>query len=120
MDEKQKQIEVLPNHSEISDIANSLYNMQDRFDLTNPYEVGYAIINMLGYRKIPENAVVLTKEEKSKLLHEMYEQGKFDGVVKFAEKLKEKGTIHTEFDWNDYLQIDIDDIDEICKEITES
>ena len=47
------------------------------------------------------------------------EEARKETAEKFAERLKEKGTIHTEFDWNDYLQIDIDDIDEICKEITE-
>ena len=34
-----------------------------------------------GYRKIPEGAVVPTGEEKQKLLHEMYEQGKFDAIA---------------------------------------
>lgn len=34
-----------------------------------------------GYRKIPEGSVVLSKEEKQKLLKEMYEQGKFDALA---------------------------------------
>ena len=69
-----------------------------------------------GYRKIPENAVVLTEEEKRKLLHGMYEQGKFDGVVKFAERVKM--AFYYEFD-ELIPSIMADKIDEICKEITE-
>lgn len=34
-----------------------------------------------GYRKIQEGAVVLTGTEKQKLLHGMYEQGKFDALA---------------------------------------
>ncbi|MBQ2894962.1 MAG: hypothetical protein IJE92_05535 [Clostridia bacterium] len=37
------------------------------------------------YRKVPKNAVVLTKREKQKLLHEMHEQGKFDVIAECAE-----------------------------------
>lgn len=35
----------------------------------------------LGYRKINENEIVISKEEKQKLLKEMYEQGKFDAIA---------------------------------------
>ena len=34
-----------------------------------------------GYRKITENEVVISKEEKQKLLKEMYNQGKFDAIA---------------------------------------
>ena len=34
-----------------------------------------------GYRKINDNEVVISKEEKQKLLKEMYEQGKFDAIA---------------------------------------
>ncbi len=54
MDEKK--IEVLPNHKEISKLANELYGKQDEFDLSNPYEVGYVLINKLGYRKESDTA----------------------------------------------------------------
>ena len=54
MDEKK--IEVLPNHKEISELANALYRKQDEFDLSNPYEVGYVLINKLGYRKESDTA----------------------------------------------------------------
>ena len=53
--------ECLRNHKEISDLTNLLYGKQDEFNLNNPYEVGYVIINILGYRKIPEDSVVLTR-----------------------------------------------------------
>ncbi len=38
------------------------------------------LINV-GYRKINENEVVISNEEKQKLLKEMYEQGKFDAIA---------------------------------------
>ena len=34
-----------------------------------------------GYHKIKDNEVVISKEEKQKLLKEMYEQGKFDAIA---------------------------------------
>ena len=34
-----------------------------------------------NYQKVDENSVVLTKAEKQKLLHEMYEQGRFDALA---------------------------------------
>ena len=34
-----------------------------------------------GYRKINDNEIVMSKEEKQKLLKEMYEQGKFDAIA---------------------------------------
>ena len=102
-----------------------------------------------GYRKIPENAVVLTEEELydkgyRKVCEPVIRNGEVVGFVngadyvpknlflfgisnarketaeKFAERLKAKGAIHTEFDWNDCLEIYVDDIDEIVKEFTEA
>ena len=78
-------------------------------------DIAYELYNA-GCRKIPEGAVVLTKEEKQKLLHGMYEQGKFDGVVKFAEMVK-KRKIEMGTDGHSYCMVFVDDIDEICKEI---
>ena len=60
--ENKKNCEVLPNHKEISDLANMLYCKQDEFNLSNPYEVGYAIINILGYRNCKDK-IVISKEE---------------------------------------------------------
>ena len=51
-----------------------------------------------------ENALLIVRKETAE---------------KFAERLKEVCEIHTEYDWNDYLEIDVDYIDEICKEFTE-
>lgn len=56
-----KNCEVLPNHKEISDLANILYCKQDKFNLSNPYEVGYVIINILGYQKSKETAKKLIR-----------------------------------------------------------
>lgn len=69
--DKQKKIEVLPSHEEISDLANELYRKQGEFDLSNPYEVGYVLINKLGYRKIPENTVLLTGTETEERLEDL-------------------------------------------------
>ena len=41
-----------------------------------------------GYRKINENEVVISKEEKQKLLKEMYEQGKFDALADLEKDYK--------------------------------
>ena len=64
---------------------------------------------------------MLTKEEKQKLLHEMYEQGKFDGVVKIAERLKKDCVWRNDFDTegvaHPYTILELEDLDEICKEI---
>ena len=57
MTDKEKQIDSL---------ANALYNKQDEFDMSNPFEVANCVIN-LGYRKIPEGSVVLSKEEYQEL-----------------------------------------------------
>lgn len=35
----------------------------------------------LNYQKVSEDSIVLTKAEKQKLLHEMYEQGRFDALA---------------------------------------
>lgn len=35
----------------------------------------------LNYQKVDKDSVVLTKTEKEKLLHEMYEQGRFDALA---------------------------------------
>lgn len=59
--ENKKICEVLPNHKEISDLANTLYCKQDEFNLSNPYEVGYVIINILGYQKSKETVKKLIR-----------------------------------------------------------
>ena len=46
----------------------------------NAYRHAEALYNA-GYRKIPEDSIVLSKSEKQKLLKEMYEQGRFDVIA---------------------------------------
>lgn len=50
----------------------------------------------LNYQKVDKDSVVLTKAEKQKLLHEMYEQGRFDALA----DLEKEGRVillHDEF-----------------------
>ena len=68
-----------------------------------------------GYRKIPDGAVVLTRDENEKLLEWLelnMSKARKETAEKFAERLKSKlfdyGNIFTK-----------NDIDEICKEFTE-
>lgn len=70
----------MTDKQQIEDIAMELYNNQDKIDVTNPYEVAELIYN-INYRKVPKDALVLTKQEKQNLLHDMYEQGKFDAIA---------------------------------------
>ena len=75
-----------------------------------------------GYRKIPEGAVVITREEYEKLCDLAYfgngeETIRKETAEKVAEKLKEIAKDKLElYGWQ---MVDIDDIDEICKELTE-
>ena len=87
MKDKEKQIE-----SKVLTLGNELYCKQDEFDMSNPYEVAEAVID-LGYRKLPENArvfipdgqmVLLTREEHESLIKQVKKQA----VKEFAEKLK--------------------------------
>ena len=49
-------------------------------------------------------------------VEEECQQARKETAEKIFEMLKKKGTIHTEFDWNDYLEIDIDDLKELAKQ----
>lgn len=123
--DKQNQIEEMANElcwlreDEYREIANLLYEV--------------------GYRKIPENAVVLTREEYDKLqsLKDDYTKGYEAGVdegwdnarKETAEKFKKllKALVadrncNEDYDWEDVQvdgQIFVECVDEICKEITE-
>ena len=46
----------------IEELGHTLYCKQDKFDLSNPFEVAKAVVEE-GYYKVPKGAVVLTKEE---------------------------------------------------------
>lgn len=65
---KEKQIDIVSRYHAKNDLANALYQRQDEFDLSNPFEVAKAVIN-LGYRKIKENEVVISKDN-----YETYKQ----------------------------------------------
>lgn len=54
--------------------CNCIYNYCDEY-----YDAEIAITE--GYRKLSKDSIVLTKAEKEKLLHEMYEQGRFDAIA---------------------------------------
>ena len=89
---------------------------------------------LLGYRKIPENAVVLTGEEYDELYIHGYRDGKSfaerfyqplvraqarkETAEKFAERLHSCAR-NVPYDGNYYDMIFEYDVDEICKEITE-
>ena len=95
MKDKEKQIEeldfeTLKNHKEISDLANLLYSKQDEFNLSNPYEVGYVIINILGYRKIDKDSVVLTEREHEIAMIHQYDVGFAFGYKKGSKETAEK------------------------------
>ena len=118
--DKQKQIE---------EIADALYNSQYEYDLSNPFEVAKVVIG-LGYRKIPKNAVVLTREEladmkftqehcdlylENKWLKECIPLARKETVEKFAEYVK----IAFYYEFDELIpSIMADKIDEIAREIT--
>lgn len=71
MKDKQKQIEKLQSILPNIELVRCMYGDIDF--ATNLYDH--------GCRQIDDNSVVMTKSEKEKLLHEMYEQGKFDALA---------------------------------------
>lgn len=85
-------MKILPRYCGVYLIAEKLYNA--------------------GYRKIPENAVVLTRKEKLKEVNDLVKEK----LKKFAERVKM--AFYYEFD-ELIPSIMADKIDEICKEITD-
>lgn len=73
MTEKEKQIIEMAGDMSFASTKVDLY-LDDRKEIAK-------VLYLLGYRLIPDGAVVLTKEKKKKLFHEMYEQGKFDAIA---------------------------------------
>ena len=84
-----------------------------------------------GYRKIPENAVVLTREEHIQIIKDLaesnaktyetaYERGSKETAEKFAERLKAMAYQSTDWSHGEHpMVVEVDYIDEICEEITE-
>ena len=66
------------------EMIEEISKILDLYSGCSSYNKAYNIANALylqGYRKLTEDSVVLSKFEKEKLLHEMYEQGKFDALA---------------------------------------
>ena len=135
--DKQKQIEEMAN-----DLKKIKFDLKGCFvpQYVGVYEdITAKELHDLGYRKIPKNAVVLTREEYDKLqsLKDDYTKGYEAGVdegwdnarKETAEKFKKllKALVadrncNEDYDWEDVQvdgQIFVECVDEICKEITE-
>lgn len=63
------------------------------------------------YNEFNNNLIVENQKLKDELTIERKETAE-----KIISLLKEKGNIITEFDWNDYLKIDVDDFTKIAKQ----
>lgn len=102
----QKQIE------EMRDLLYGFWNSD--IVIGDKYKVIAEALCNIGYRRIPENAVVLTKEEFSEKIENTWlncqEFTRKETAEKFAERLKER--------FNPYYTEGLNEtIDEICKEI---
>lgn len=87
------------------------------------YEVCERIYNA-GYRKIPENAVIMTETERITMCVEQwdkgYNQARKETAEKFAERLKEMAYQSTDWSHGEHpMVVEVDYIDEILEEITE-
>lgn len=71
MNNKQKQIEKLQSVLPNIELVRCMYGDTDF--ATYLYDH--------GCRQIEDNSIVMAKSEKQKLLHEMYEQGRFDAIA---------------------------------------
>jgi predicted Holliday junction resolvase-like endonuclease len=94
----------------IEELAHTLYCKQDKFDLSNPFEVAKAVVEE-GYRKIPEGGAILSKEENEKWVEwlEMnIKKARKETARKFASFVKSKlfdlGNIVNERDIDDMLK----------------
>lgn len=87
-----------------------------------PYSYAEGAYNA-GYRKIPENAVVLTREQYEKDLaieRELGERKASRARKETAEKFAERVKMAFYYEFDELIpSIMADKIDEICKEITE-
>lgn len=131
MNDKQQQIEEIAKIASVN--CGECYTCEFN---TMPNCIDYLIANEFyneGYRKIPEGSVVLTEEEFNELrqtiinlsqehtkkcdeMNDKIIKARKQAVKEVLEMIKNKGTIHTEYDWNDYLEIDVDYLKEIAKE----
>lgn len=72
----------------------------------------------MGYRKIPEDAVVLTKEELAQIQSNFFDAGIKHGSKETAEKFAEMAREGAFVDFMGEPIIRASKIDEICKELT--
>ena len=98
----------------IEELGHALYCKQDKFVLSNPFDVAKAVVEE-GYRKIPEGAVVLTREENEKWLDFLelnIKKARKETAREFVKALKKK--LYT----NNYCQeiVTEEHIDEIAKQ----
>ena len=111
--DKQKQIEEM--YVDLMDNIN--------VHIEGHYELAEDLVR-LQYRKIPEGAVVMTETERITMCVEQWDKGYNQARKNTAEKIKRKAKEKAFFkdggyyDKDRYL-IDIADLDEILKEITE-
>lgn len=80
---KQEQIEEMAKHGCYDGCANGLRKFCDEYNgkpCKNMVRIASGLYEQ-GYRKIDKDSIVLSKNEKQKLLKEMYEQGRFDAIA---------------------------------------
>ena len=88
-------------NTQIEELANELYSLQDEYDMSNPFEIAKAVLS-LGYEKMPEGSVVIDKLEYHKLkmlekyhitcedVNEYITNAYDQAISRFAERLKNK------------------------------
>jgi hypothetical protein len=117
--DKQKQIEEKRKHFvEVNEMAKEIDKYYPNAKITNSHLAEY--LYNAGYRKIPENAVVLEKPIYDYIMQDnrtIQELARKETAEKFAERLKE--VIKEKYEIYGADEMDDDEIDEICKEITE-
>ena len=128
MENKQKQIEEMAR-----DLCNRYSETTERCRIDHygcNYTCGYydnaKTLYDKGYRKIPENAVVLTREEYKEILDREYELKRWalengaKTAEKFAERLKSMAYQSTDWSHGEHpMVVEVDYIDEIAEEFTD-
>ena len=138
MKDKQKQIEEMASFLIGKAVTGADSTKVLRLGYLTVREISETLYNA-GYRKIPEGAVVLTREEHIQMLKDLansneiaylsgYGKGSTETAEKFAERLKKEFMGVREYSYRDtgtawgepciggFIN---NKIDEICKEITE-
>lgn len=72
----------------VATLGNALYNAQDTFDLSNPFEVAKAVVD-LGYMKLPYGEVIIPKQEYEELKKCAYNS---ERVLRWLTAFDEKAT----------------------------